>query len=287
MQRIAVAVALVLLTGAPLVDAKAHDAATPAHPGRHGPGNHATPQAAPTPDAPEPAPEPARAPAALTPSLATTPHGPTPMGPPASPTPLPIAVPDAPHAADDAPEPNAVSAAAISPPLTRSWALPIFGAVLLGTVAVVSVRPRSQKRPAPATSPEPAPSDVTSFLRAAQVCAKVKRYAEALKHLDGALALEPDLAVAHFCRGVCLGGLARHEEALGPLRRAHQLDPREGSYRYELARACARLGRTAEAIRALAPVVHAAPEMAEDMLKDDAFRALRDHPVFLSLVGVI
>ena len=182
------------------------------------------------------------------------------------------------------------------------WGIPLAGLVLLGIVASSGrlVQPRPLPRAAPARAPPAAapaasaqaplvvavkPRDIESILRAAKLAVEAFRYEDAVRLFDQALRLNPKLAVAHFCRGVCLRGLERETEACAAFRRAHELDPGEGAYRLELARACARLGRASEAMDVLGPLLHALPELVDDVLRDESFAGLLDHPRFLALAG--
>lgn len=189
------------------------------------------------------------------------------------------------------------------------WGVPLAGLLLLGIVLSSArlVQPRSlpgaRAPPAPvapapaaaaasaAVAPAPqvpvalVPRDLDSLLRAAKAAAEAERLEEAVQWLDRALRLAPALPVAHFCRGVCLAGLGRDAEAHAALRRAHELDPTEGAYRLELARACGRLGRTGEAMDVLGLLLQAVPELVDDVATDPCFEGLRDHPRFLAMTG--
>ncbi|MEA3200345.1 MAG: Anaphase-promoting complex, cyclosome, subunit 3 [Thermoplasmata archaeon] len=180
------------------------------------------------------------------------------------------------------------SQAALPAAGASGWLLPIAGLAALGAVVALGVRPL----PKPALAPRPVrlnvvPIDVPSLLRAGEAAIKAGRAEEAAAWFAQAAALQADLAVAHFCHGMCLVALQRHEQAREAFQRAYDLDPMEGSYRLELARACARTARGPEAMDALAPLLAAAPELAQDLGEDPAFASLKDHPRFLALVGLL
>lgn len=222
--------------------------------------------------------------------------------------PLPFLLPRVPGAASSAPLGMSAAAPAggASGGIGLWWGFPLAGLLLLGVVLssarLVQPRPVTRERadaapvgafaepapPALAASEVPVslvPRDLDSLLRAAKAAAEAERLDEAVLWLDRALRLAPALPVAHFCRGVCLAGLGRHEESYAALRRAHELDPTEGAYRLELARACGRVGRTGEAMDVLGLLLQAVPELVEDVATDPCFEGLRDHPLFLAMTG--
>lgn len=178
------------------------------------------------------------------------------------------------------------------------WGLPLAGLLALGIVAssgrLLQARRLERKVPlAKAAAPTPilaaeAPAGtVDEMLRAAKDAVDSYHYQEAIAWFDRVLAQDAKLAVAHFCRGVCLMALGRDEECYWAYRRAYEADPQEGAYRLELARACGRTGRTAEAMDVLGALLQAMPELAADVADDPSFASLRDHPRFLVMVGLL
>jgi tetratricopeptide (TPR) repeat protein len=183
------------------------------------------------------------------------------------------------------------------------WGVPLAGLLLLGVVLssgrLVQPRPlpRREAPPAPpaqvAPAAQPAPSvlvtvqprDLDGMLRAAQAAVVAGRFEEAIAWFDKALRLNPRLAVAHFCRAVCFVGLKRDADAYASFRKAYDLDPKEGAYRLELARVCARLGRANEAMDVLGALLHALPALVDDVSSDPSFAGLFDHPRFLAMTG--
>ncbi|MFW6012091.1 MAG: tetratricopeptide repeat protein [bacterium] len=85
----------------------------------------------------------------------------------------------------------------------------------------------------------------------------------AVHHFRKALDVDPDNATAHYNLGVLLGqGGGRdgtHDEALEHLRRAAELEPRDGEIHRELARALERRGRTEEALETYREAAGLAP----------------------------
>lgn len=186
-----------------------------------------------------------------------------------------------------------VAAASLAPLPQGSfpWGFAVVGLLALGAVVLVGARPLAPK-PIPRAAPSvrlhvASAEDVGSLLRAGEAAVKAGRHEEAVAWFTQAIAMDPTLHVAHFCRGVCLASLGRHAEARDAFRKAHRLDPAEGAYRLELARASARTGCGPEAMEALAPLLAALPELAQDVAEDEAFAGLRDHPRFLALVGLL
>ena len=71
--------------------------------------------------------------------------------------------------------------------------------------------------------------------------------AQAIEHLDRAVALAPDVAKYHGNRAAALGALGRRDEAVAAMERAVGLDPDDLLYRINLATALGEAGRQAEA----------------------------------------
>jgi len=101
---------------------------------------------------------------------------------------------------------------------------------------------------------------------------------------DTALALDPSLNVAAFCRGVCLRETGDLEEAAASFREAIEIQPDSGRARYHLAATHAELGNVPKSVETLRPLVAAEPNVADQALEDSSFAALRDDPRFLALV---
>ncbi len=76
------------------------------------------------------------------------------------------------------------------------------------------------------------------------------QFAQALQAIDQALEQTPDSLKLWRTRGVALGTMQRHEEALGCFERATELNPRFFSAWYHRGVACTALGRYEEAILA-------------------------------------
>lgn len=129
--------------------------------------------------------------------------------------------------------------------------------------------------------------DAEGMLRHARDAAANGRMDEALAGLSAASVARPDLAVAHFGRGVCLADLGRHEEAHAALARAHALAPHEPHHALELARACARTGRRAQALALASSLLVELPFLAGQLRADPAFASFADHPVWLAMVGAL
>jgi DNA-binding SARP family transcriptional activator/Tfp pilus assembly protein PilF len=73
----------------------------------------------------------------------------------------------------------------------------------------------------------------------------------ALEEADAALAMAPELAIAHWFRGLALEGSGRTEAALSSYQRACELTHRSSLMLAQVGRAVARAGRTAEAASVL------------------------------------
>jgi len=292
---------LLLLVAAPAAAAKTHEAkdkdakhADPA-PG-HGRGQ------APPPSAPEaspaPTPKPGKADAAppaareaspaaqpsFAPALPAAAHAEASVVAPVSPTRGPPEKdPVAPWLA-----PGDVTLESVALPMPTgapAWALPLLGFLALGAVFVVGAKPHRFPLAQSEPGVEVSLGDARSLLRLAQAEVARGRFDAALARFDQAIAQDGRIAVAHFCRALCLAQLARHDEALHAMREARRLDPNEGAFILEHARCAARAGESGEAMDALAPLLAAMPELGEEIGQDAAFAGLFDHPRFLILVG--
>lgn len=113
------------------------------------------------------------------------------------------------------------------------------------------------------------------------------RLPEALAWFDRALALQPDLGIAKFCRAMVLADLGRPDEAAVSLEGSLGRTADDAPARIQTARLMARHGQYDAALRVLGPALHLKPHLASRILADGDFRALRDHPHFLALVGAL
>lgn len=96
--------------------------------------------------------------------------------------------------------------------------------------------------------------------------------------------LGDQLAIAAMCRGLCHLELDDPRQARAWLSRAVDLDPKDGTARYQLARAQAIDGAKRDALRTLRPLVELRPGLVEDVSSDPVFEDLRQLPGWLSLV---
>lgn len=177
-----------------------------------------------------------------------------------------------------------------------AWALPVVG---IGGVATVLVLRHKASRvharvPAsePSTSPRlrmapVSPDDLKGLLQNGHAAASRGALDEAVAWFERALDLSPKLAVAHFCRGVCLAANGQVADAYGALRSACTVEPADASYRVHFARVAVALGKHKEAMDALEIVAHAMPELGAAMLEDPLLAGLRDHPRFLMICGAL
>lgn len=237
-------------------------------------------------------------PSAPAPSTASVPQPPVPQLPPvqtsaqaALPAPAPRYTLHGGFVSLDAPPietamANVNTGAPDSPLAALRWAVPLLGLVGVGAVVMTMRRPETMTREA--TQPPVlnlASADARSLLEAGKAATARGALAEAVAWFTQATRLEPSIHVAHYCRGLCLSALGQHEEAYAACLRALDLDANDGAYLLAFARASARTARPQEAMDALGPLLHAMPTLAEDIIKDDAFAALGDHPRFLAMTG--
>lgn len=137
---------------------------------------------------------------------------------------------------------------------------------------------------------EPGPA---SALALAQALCELRRFPEALEHVDAALAQDDALAMAWAGRGEVLLGLGRGEEALAAFERAMAIAGPTPQARINTATALARVGRAEEAVQRLQQVLDEDPANRDaaynqlmtllDLLRMDealaaARRALAHHP---------
>jgi protein O-GlcNAc transferase len=87
--------------------------------------------------------------------------------------------------------------------------------------------------------------------------------ADAVGHLDRAVALDGGVAKYHGNRAAALGALGRRDEAVAALERAVALDPADNLHRENLARAFTEAGRSEEAVAAWDAAIAADPGNAD------------------------
>jgi Tfp pilus assembly protein PilF len=109
----------------------------------------------------------------------------------------------------------------------------------------------------------------------------------ALRAFDDAITLDATLAMAHFSRAVCLAQLDEEDEAFAALDFAMRLGIDGAAMSVRFARICLREGQDALAMRLLAAAFTEEPALIEKVAQEDGFRALRDHPVFLQMIGAL
>lgn len=168
-----------------------------------------------------------------------------------------------------------------------AWALPIVGVGGVAAVLAVGVKRRRVSR-ARAQRPRMvpvSPDDVPGLLANGNGAVARGAYDEAVAWFERAIRLAPRLAVAYFCKGICLAANGRTADAYGALRAAVDAEPADAVYRIHFARVALALGKHAEAMDALAIVARAMPELGPAMLDDPQLAALRDHPRFLMICG--
>lgn len=104
----------------------------------------------------------------------------------------------------------------------------------------------------------------------------------ALRGFEGALVVEPRLAIAHLGRAVCLAQLGRAEEAEDALQATFEVSVGQEDVLYQLARMCAAEGQASIAIPLLMESVRAVPGIAAKAAVEPLFR---DHPAYLAAIG--
>lgn len=153
--------------------------------------------------------------------------------------------------------------------------------------------PRATRASPPVVSPTPeAGRDAVEKLALAclhhgRAAAKDHQLHQALAWFDRALHLEPGLGIAHFCRGMVLADLGRHEEAADAVEQSLGRAADDFAARIQYSRLLARNGHYDSALRMLGPALRAKPHLAAQVLADRDFSAMRDHPHFLQLVGAL
>ncbi len=191
----------------------------------------------------------------------------------------------------DGSEENAVAAATTIQPRGNEslfwFILPFAALVSVGAVFLEQVRRKQPVRgatqpPGDTRMEEPG---VPAVLRLAQAAVARGDIQDALKWFDTVLIIDPGLAVAHFCRGVCLESTGAYEEAHVSLLRALGDNDVDLSARFHLARVAVRTGRHREAMDALSTLLTRLPEAHPRVVSEPVFERLADHPRFLMLVG--
>lgn len=148
--------------------------------------------------------------------------------------------------------------------------------------------PTPVEEPPRAAAPEdPAERLALSCLRHGRAAVDARDLPTALAWFDRALAVKPDAGIAHFCRAMVLADLGRHDEAAVALEASLGRGADDAAARIQFARLCARHGHYDHALRILGPAVTAKPHLAERIAQDNDFRAMRDHPFFLQMLGTI
>lgn len=132
---------------------------------------------------------------------------------------------------------------------------------------------------------EPPPPGIDGVLEIAQAFIANDAWEDAVRWFETAIALDPQLTVAHFCLGLALEQLGRDEEALEAYRAVDALGGTGPAPVYRQARVLARTGEHGEAMRHLARALQEEPELRDDAEEDPAFGQLADHPRFLALIG--
>jgi TolA-binding protein len=108
---------------------------------------------------------------------------------------------------------------------------------------------------------------------------------DAVEWFETAIAAEPDLAVAHLCRGLSLDEMGDHEDAAEAFRAAAENDPGHVAARYLLSRNLAEAGQRREALVHLRQVVDHVPELGDLAREDEGFSSLQDDPRFHAALG--
>ncbi|MFA5861110.1 MAG: tetratricopeptide repeat protein [Candidatus Thermoplasmatota archaeon] len=110
------------------------------------------------------------------------------------------------------------------------------------------------------------------------------KHEEALAAFERSIRDGKDGGLAHLGRALCLLHLGREDEAGLAIEEAGD-DAGVAEVPLRLARICAVAGRPTDALRLVAVVLQAAPEMAPMVANDKRLTSLRDHPMFLQMVG--
>lgn len=195
-------------------------------------------------------------------------------------------------------DPATQGSASLAPPSSLlPWALPVLAAGGLAALVHRSLRRVGTEEPSGRRESDaegerearrlegwPPRAGISGVLALGRNAADRGDYEEAIRWFETAIAVKPQLAVAHTCLGLCLTGLERDDEALESFRAAVDLDPEDALPRYQLARALARLRRMEEVLDVLGPVLEDVPDLRDAARLDPSFRDLRDHPRFLAIL---
>lgn len=122
------------------------------------------------------------------------------------------------------------------------------------------------------------PPGAPKLLELAREAAADQRHQEAIGWLETAIAVKPQLPLAHLSLGLLLMTLERDEQALEALQAARRIGSPDASVLYHEARALARLGRRAEALDRLEPLIEAQPALLAKIQADPDLGPLADHP---------
>ena len=180
---------------------------------------------------------------------------------------------------------------------TASWSFCAGPAAAYGMIPLVAA-PTLPPSAAPARAAAPPvavpvePEDpvarlALTCLREGRAAVAEKRLPEALAWFERSLALQPDMRIAQFCRAMVLADLDRPEDAYVALEASLGRDGDDAPARIQYARLLARHGHYDASIRLLGPAIVAKPHLAPRIAEDADFRALRDHPFFLQMVGAL
>lgn len=138
--------------------------------------------------------------------------------------------------------------------------------------------PCSQANPAEGPKGRRLPPGAPRLLKLAREAAADQRHQDAIGWLETAIAVKPQLPVAHLCLGLSLMVLERDEQALEALQAARRIGSPDAAVLYHEARALARLGRRDEALDRLEPLVEAQPALLGKIQRDSDLGPLADHP---------
>lgn len=171
-----------------------------------------------------------------------------------------------------------------------SWSFCAGPAAAHGMIPVFAEPPRAPPA-APAVVPvepeDPVARLALSCLRQGRAAVAADRLPDALAWFERALALKPDMRIAQFCRAMVLADLDRPEDAYVALEASLGREEDDAPARIQYARLLARHGHYDASIRLLGPAIVAKPHLAPRIAEDNDFRALRDHPFFLQMVGAL
>jgi tetratricopeptide (TPR) repeat protein len=145
---------------------------------------------------------------------------------------------------------------------------------------------RSLLAPPPPAPAAPPSGPLGSALHAGRDALGRRDFEVAEACFTRALSVDATCAMAHVGRIVALLSMGRDEEASFALDAALARDA-QGEVGFALARTFVAMGHEGEAMDLLGLVLETRPALAASLLKDRAFRKLRDHPRFLQLAGAL